>query len=464
MRKFCKCIVATLTIFLFIAASLTGSAYNLESTEGRGGTDAYLVSLGPHIIIPDHFLTIQEGIDNANPGETIYVRSGFYEENLVVDTQGLKIIGENKYTTIIDGGKTNNDAMNVSASNVKINGFTFTNALNSQYSWDVSGLRVNSLNVVVTDNIFTSNGLGVSVMTYAYNSTISNNTFIDDGIFLGQYQVSKFLSKQDFLHKIEGNTVNSRPLYYYKNCQDFVVPNDAGQIILADCSNVTIKDLYLSKTDFSVILAYCNNCTIENLTVMDTDGEVILIKSDNNIIQNNKMVNHLHGICLDYKSNNNIVRNNYVSKSLFGISVESSSSYNLIIGNTIEQNTIAGIHIAAFSDPNQHDNQILNNTIIDNKCGINIVDNSHGNIIENNTVKSCKIGIRLKESSNNTFQNNILKNNLLPAIFSDCNKNIWNNNYWNRPRILPKVIFGYRTIGNLPVPWINIDKHPLRNI
>ena len=462
MRKFCKSIVATLTIFLFIAASLTGSAYNVELTEETVDDDTYLVSLGPHIIIPDHFLTIQEGIDNANSGEVIFVRSGIYNENILVDKEGLTIMGENKFTTVVDGGKTTDDAMNVSASNVAIHGFTFTNALNSPNSFDVSGLRINSLNIVVTDNIFTSNGLGVSVMPYAYNSTISNNIFIDDGIFLGQYQVSDFMSKQDFLHTIEDNTVNSKPLYYYKDIQDFVVPNDAGQVILANCSNVTIKDLYLSKTDFSVILAYCDNCTIENLTVMDTDGEVILFKSDNNLIQNNKMVNHLHGICLDYKSNSNIVRNNYVAKSLVGISAVTSSSNNLIINNTVEEN-FAGIHISAFCDPGQHDNRILNNTITNNDIGINLLDNSYENIIENNTVKSCKIGIRLKNSSNNIFKNNILKKNKIPAIFFDCDKNIWNNNYWNRPRILPKIIFGYRSIGNLPVPWLNIDQHPSRD-
>ncbi len=38
-------------------------------------------------------------------------------------------------------------------------------------------------------------------------------------------------------------------------------------------------------------------------------------------------------------------------------------------------------------------------------------------------------------------------------------KNIWNENYWNRPRFLPKLIFGRIGIYYL-APWINVDWHP----
>ena len=440
-----------------------GYAVNAQSIEieKMNGTELDIISLGPSVIIPDDFPTIQEGIDNANPGEVIFVRSGFYEENIVVDIQGLSIIGENKFTTIIDAGKTTQDAMNVSASDVKIQGFTFTNAINDQFLWDVSGLRIYSLNVVVTGNRFVSNRLGVSVMTYAYNSTISNNSFIDDGILLVQYQISKFLSMQDFLHTIENNTVNGKPLYYYKHSQDFIVPKDAGQVILANCTNVTIQDLHLSHTDFSVILAYCNNCIIENLTVTDTDGEVILLKSDNNIIQNNKLVNNLHGICLDYKSNNNIVRNNYASENLIGISAVTSSSNNLIYDNTVTENSV-GIALSAFCHPSQHDNIISNNKVDDNGAGISIRDNSFDNLIEKNTITNCTIGIRLQTSSNNEIQYNIFKKNMISALFLDCNKNTWNHNYWNRPRILPKPIIGFKMAGKIPIPWVDLDRHPAR--
>lgn len=462
MNKREKALFSMLAVFLMVTVSSVAYAQNTQTIENNQVSRSDIIALGPHIIIPDHFPTIQEGIDNSNLGETIFVRSGIYKENIVVNVNGLSIIGENKFTTIIDGGKTTQDAMNISASEVKIQGFTFTNAINEQRLWDLSGVRIYSSNVTVRENRFVSNRLGISVMASSYNSTIADNSFIGDGIFLGQYQILRSLTKEDFFHNIENNTVNDRPLYYFKDMQDFIVPHDAGQVILANCTNVTMQDLYLSNTDFSIILGYCTNCIIENITVLDTDGEVILLKSDNNIIQNNRLVNNLHGICLDYKSNNNVIKNNYASENFIGISALTSSSNNLIYDNTVTENN-AGIYLSAFCCPAQHDNIISNNKAENNDIGISINDNSFDNLIENNTIMNCTIGISLQTSSNNNeIQYNIFKKNLISALFFDCTKNNWNNNYWNRPRILPKPIIGFKLVGKIPIPWVDLDRHPAK--
>jgi parallel beta-helix repeat protein len=49
------------------------------------------------------FRTIQDGITAASSGDTIFVSSGTYNENVVI-TKNLTLIGENKDTTFIDGG------------------------------------------------------------------------------------------------------------------------------------------------------------------------------------------------------------------------------------------------------------------------------------------------------------------------------------------------------------------------
>jgi hypothetical protein len=38
--------------------------------------------------------------------------------------------------------------------------------------------------------------------------------------------------------------------------------------------------------------------------------------------------------------------------------------------------------------------------------------------------------------------------------------NQWSRNYWNRPRLLPKLIFGKIEIGSDRILWINIDWRP----
>jgi len=122
-----------------------------SSAESRSSCSFILLEpLHSDIIIPDDYDTIQEGINNARSGETIFVRTGVYKENLIVNVKGLSIIGENKFTNIIDARKTTKDAMNISASDVEIQGFTFINAINDPNLWDISGIRIYSSNVTVT--------------------------------------------------------------------------------------------------------------------------------------------------------------------------------------------------------------------------------------------------------------------------------------------------------------------------
>lgn len=423
------------------------------------------IGLDADIIIPDDFSTITEGIKNAEPWDIIFVRSGIYKENIIIDKIGLKIFGENKLNTIIDGGKTEFDAIKITASNVNIQGFTITNAcIEKQGLWDISGVKICNSNATIKGNIIAYNKLGLSVITPVSNLTIADNNFIDDGILLGNYLTTYEINIKDFLHDITNNTVNGKPLYYYKSNKDFIVPNDAGQVILANCSNITIKDLYINNCDFSIILGYCSDCIIENSTIYDTNGELFLIKSNNNTIQNNVLINNLHGICLDFGSFFNIIRYNTIKNNNVGISVLTTSQLNMVYGNDITDN-LYGIYISGYKFLSQHDNLIFNNHISNNHIGIIASKNSSNNKLHNNSIVGNDIGIRLNdESDGNIISNNFFKKNRLSATFSKCKNNIWYNNFWNRLRILPKLVFGTRKLGNIGIPWIDIDINPLKRL
>ena len=73
-------------------------------------------------------------------------------------------------------------------------------------------------------------------------------------------------------------------------------------------------------------------------------------------------------------------------------------------------------------------------------------------------------GVRVEFSSENIIKNNnFIKNILFEAYHLGCkffSNNIWNGNYWNRPRVFPKLIFGRTGLFFMLIPWINVDWNP----
>lgn len=58
------------------------------------------------IVVPDDYKTVQEAIDAANPGDTIYVCNETYYENIFIN-KNVSLVGEDPEITIIDGSKSN---------------------------------------------------------------------------------------------------------------------------------------------------------------------------------------------------------------------------------------------------------------------------------------------------------------------------------------------------------------------
>src|SRR4030042_4799426 len=81
------------------------------------------------IIVPDDYSVIQEALDNAGAGDTIYVKKGVYCENLIIHT-ALSLIGEERDNTIIDGRMSDfGSVITITADGVTVAGFTIRNAV-----------------------------------------------------------------------------------------------------------------------------------------------------------------------------------------------------------------------------------------------------------------------------------------------------------------------------------------------
>jgi parallel beta-helix repeat protein len=131
------------------------------------------------IVVPDDYPTIQQAINAASRWDTIYVKSGTYYENVVVN-KIVFLVGEDQDTTIIDGSNAGN-VIEVTADNVTIRRFTLRKS-----GFGNSGILLNKVeNCIISMNSITENWYGMELGFSANNSimenSISNNT---QGIYL----------------------------------------------------------------------------------------------------------------------------------------------------------------------------------------------------------------------------------------------------------------------------------------
>jgi len=169
-------------MLILLLTSILSSAFNVQSAKAEPKT----------IIVPDDYPTIQEAINAANQGDTVYVRAGTYCESIVVD-KTLSLMGENRSTTVIDGNMSDY-VVKILAENVRISGFTIKNAhfVHVRIYSDNNILRNNRIvgagaeisywgvylglcdNNTVEGNIIKGCGEGIMVESSSYNKIIEN--------------------------------------------------------------------------------------------------------------------------------------------------------------------------------------------------------------------------------------------------------------------------------------------------
>ena len=118
------------------------------------------------------YSSIQQAINNASHGDKIFVSSGTYLEHVVMN-KSLSLVGENKDTTIIDGGGTGNVLLVKTVNNTFISDFTIRGSGCGCAAR--SGIHLqNSYNNSVTGNIVTDNGYGIQLKD-SNSCTINSN-------------------------------------------------------------------------------------------------------------------------------------------------------------------------------------------------------------------------------------------------------------------------------------------------
>ena len=255
-------------------------------------------------------------------------------------------------------------------------------------------------------------------MAYSSNNNITDNHFENDGIYIWGYKHSHYNT-----HTIKGNTINGRPIYYYKDTNSIKVPEDAGEVILANCTDMIVENINASYGSVGIEFAYTRDSKISNNTVNSNSYYgIYLYLSSNNTLKNNTVNANSYGIYLYHLNNNNTITNNTaLSNNVDGIFLAYSSNNNIITSNIVNSGYNNGIYLYYSNN-----NTLAENTVSSNRWDGIYLYSSNNNNFTNNNASHNYFGIRLYYSSNNTlYLNNLINNTQNAHSFNSTN--IWNS-------------------------------------
>jgi len=262
--------LAFAVVVLFVGASVV-SAFNVNSTNDfkpmNRGNWLYVGGIGE-----GNYTKIQDAINDSVDGDTVFVYDDLspYLEAVVVD-KSINLVGEDKYSTVIDGFDFKKAVISINVDGVLIQGFTIQNATES-YGAN-SAVAITSNNNSIVDNILQfSSWAGVSI-TFGDNNVIQENIIRDNSV-----------SGVDILGKF--NMV----------INNYIVNNRWGGVILEGAFNTNVSFNTIQANDAGIELLDFNrnNTFYQNNITNNKIGIDIMMSSMNYVIQNNFINNNIN--------------------------------------------------------------------------------------------------------------------------------------------------------------------------
>lgn len=253
------------------------------------------------IEVPYDYGTIQEAINNAKPGDTIYVYNGTYKEHLEVN-KSISLIGQNPNITIIDGSYMGT-VVYISTVNVNFTGFTLRNAERGMHLYSCSSCVVETN--IITDNLF--DGIKVEL---SRNVTIRNNN-------IGK---------------------NSQNCIYLLNSNNNLIYSN----------NITCD----SRWSQGILIYHSSANVIDRNSVIGTapqgnEGGIGLLYSHNNSISKNFIIhNNWCGLSLRYSNSTFVWCNTIVGHTWFGMRLTYSYENSIFCNNFVDNHDQVSVESA----------------------------------------------------------------------------------------------------------------------
>jgi len=181
---------------------------------------------------------------------------------------------------------------------------------NSQYGILLSS----SLNNSIIGNNITNNGGGIAFNSGSANNVFRGNSMTNNSRNFVFDRVDSLVNDVD-----PSNTVDGKPVYYWVNKRDATVPTDAGDVVLANCTSITVQNLNLAANGAGIYLVGTTHSLIGKNNLLNGVGiwldyistpDYYRGSNNNSIVANSVTNSHIY---IDSSSNNAIYHNNFVN-------------------------------------------------------------------------------------------------------------------------------------------------------
>ena len=145
--------------------------------------------------------------------------------------------------------------------------------------------------------------------------TFFKNTLLDCGMnFLGK-NLTHYSS-----HTIENNTVNGKLLRYYVDIDNVSIPNDNGQLIIVNSTNIKLDKMHINSGDIGILLAFATNCIIANSEITNCTYGIIITQCFNISLYANIIAYNERGVmCTNFSQNIKLFQNSITFNTLYGV-------------------------------------------------------------------------------------------------------------------------------------------------
>ena len=366
---------------------------------------------------------IQDGVDNASSGDTVFVLSGTYDEFVWIGSisqQGpsIMLVGQDRDSTFISG------VVSIYYTNyTTVCGFTFPE--NDLDDYCVAGFSLkNSHNNRIKNNIIRDRindfwSSGIYLTDGSSNNTITKNSIIENNAAKGFYAIELRDGSNNNVaseNTITGNTgdlfgsigINIRESFHNVITANIIKDNigsyfGSGIELKWSCNNI-ISGNTLENNAFSGIHIFA-----------EEDDLHLWYNCYDNVISENTIRGNLFGIYL-FECLDNTISDNDISNNNIGIILEGANK-SIISANAIINNN-KGIEVKVVRDINYgtiykftEENIITENNITDNNLwGIYVDDDVYKNYFYYNNFENnggIIIGGNAKDKGYNTWDDGI---------------------------------------------------------